>query len=489
MLARRWGTCSRPKSTPQFARPRASSPQTHIAPHAPTWEEAEEFPRELYETARGAALTGIGYPEALGGRAATSRTCSSRARSWSSPAARSAPSSASAATASRCRRSCGSARRSRSSASCRRVCAAARSRALAITEPGGGSDVASLTTRAVRDGDHYVVDGAKTFITSRHARRLRDARGAHRRRGPRRHLAARDRARHARLHASARSSRRPAGGRATPPSSHFEGCRVPVANLHRRRERRVPDDHDELRDRAAASRRRSASRSPSSPTASRSPTRASARRSASRSPASRSRATSSPTWRRASPRRARSPARSRRAILRGEHGRRARGDGEEHRDRHVLASSCDQAVQIHGGYGYMREYARRAAVSRRAPLPDRRRHARDHERDHRARRRATDEAAAARARRGFELEILSSLMSLSCTLESSERCSADLDAGTNGIDAAATCSSLPGHSSSRRRVDGARRGGRKDGRRRPGRARRHARVLDRDRRLAAGGVD
>jgi acyl-CoA dehydrogenase len=37
---------------------------------------------------------------------------------------------------------------------------------LAITEPGGGSDVSHLTTRAVRDGDHYVVNGAKTFITS-----------------------------------------------------------------------------------------------------------------------------------------------------------------------------------------------------------------------------------------------------------------------------------------------------------------------------------
>jgi acyl-CoA dehydrogenase len=38
--------------------------------------------------------------------------------------------------------------------------------ALAITEPGGGSDVAALRTRARRDGDEFVVDGEKTFITS-----------------------------------------------------------------------------------------------------------------------------------------------------------------------------------------------------------------------------------------------------------------------------------------------------------------------------------
>jgi acyl-CoA dehydrogenase len=38
--------------------------------------------------------------------------------------------------------------------------------ALAVTEPGGGSDVAGLRTRAVREGDEYVVDGAKTYITS-----------------------------------------------------------------------------------------------------------------------------------------------------------------------------------------------------------------------------------------------------------------------------------------------------------------------------------
>jgi acyl-CoA dehydrogenase len=37
---------------------------------------------------------------------------------------------------------------------------------LAITEPGGGSDVGHLRTTAVRDADHYVVNGAKTYITS-----------------------------------------------------------------------------------------------------------------------------------------------------------------------------------------------------------------------------------------------------------------------------------------------------------------------------------
>jgi len=38
--------------------------------------------------------------------------------------------------------------------------------ALGITEPNAGSDVANIKTRAVRDGDYYIVNGAKTFITS-----------------------------------------------------------------------------------------------------------------------------------------------------------------------------------------------------------------------------------------------------------------------------------------------------------------------------------
>ena len=46
------------------------------------------------------------------------------------------------------------------------ICRGETLTAIAVTEPGGGSDVAAIRTRAVRDGGHYVLNGAKMFITN-----------------------------------------------------------------------------------------------------------------------------------------------------------------------------------------------------------------------------------------------------------------------------------------------------------------------------------
>ena len=47
-----------------------------------------------------------------------------------------------------------------------KVCTGAQIAAFALSEPEGGSDVAAIRTTARRDGDHYVIDGAKTWISN-----------------------------------------------------------------------------------------------------------------------------------------------------------------------------------------------------------------------------------------------------------------------------------------------------------------------------------
>ena len=49
-----------------------------------------------------------------------------------------------------------------------RVCSGELVTAIAMTEPGGGSDLQAMSTKAVRDGDDYLVSGSKTFITNGH---------------------------------------------------------------------------------------------------------------------------------------------------------------------------------------------------------------------------------------------------------------------------------------------------------------------------------
>jgi acyl-CoA dehydrogenase len=140
--------------------------QTHIAPFGAEWEENEEFPLELYATACKAGVVGYGYPESVGGQGgdlghvlAGSEEMLLAGRSVGTLVGLGShgialPPIIRFGTVEQHERFV-------------RPCLAdGKIAALAITEPGGGSDVASLATRAVRDGDHYIVSGAKTFITS-----------------------------------------------------------------------------------------------------------------------------------------------------------------------------------------------------------------------------------------------------------------------------------------------------------------------------------
>jgi acyl-CoA dehydrogenase len=140
--------------------------QAHIAPHGAQWEEDEEFPIELYALAAKAGLTGIGYPEAMGGQGGDLShvmvACDEMVL-----AGRSVGTMVGLGTHGIALPPIVRFGTPEQQARFVRPCLVeGRIASLAITEPGGGSDVAALTTKAVRDGDHYVVSGAKTFITS-----------------------------------------------------------------------------------------------------------------------------------------------------------------------------------------------------------------------------------------------------------------------------------------------------------------------------------
>ena len=137
-----------------------------VKPHIDEWEEAGGFPREIYPQAGGLGLLGIGHPTEFGGSGEQDVFLKVAA---SEELMRSGSGGFVA--------SLGSLDiglppvwRMGSDALKQRivpqVLAGEKIIALAITEPSGGSDVANLKTRAVRDGDHYVINGSKTFITS-----------------------------------------------------------------------------------------------------------------------------------------------------------------------------------------------------------------------------------------------------------------------------------------------------------------------------------
>jgi acyl-CoA dehydrogenase len=136
-----------------------------IAPFVAEWEEAGEFPRELYREAAAAGILGAAYPEELGGgggdmlhgligiEAMLTGGSSGVVAGLGSLGIALPPILLLGSDEQR-----------------RRfvppVLAGEKIAALAITEPGTGSDVAGVSTRAVRDGKDYVLSGSKLFITS-----------------------------------------------------------------------------------------------------------------------------------------------------------------------------------------------------------------------------------------------------------------------------------------------------------------------------------
>lgn len=140
--------------------------EKHIAPHASAWEEACEFPRELYKLAAEANLLGISYPTEEGGAGGdvTHALVAAEEMVLYGHSVGTCVGLNSHGIALPPILRVGTAEQKQRFVL--PVLAGDKISALAITEPGGGSDVASLRTKAVRDGDHYVVNGSKTFITS-----------------------------------------------------------------------------------------------------------------------------------------------------------------------------------------------------------------------------------------------------------------------------------------------------------------------------------
>lgn len=140
--------------------------EKEISPHIESWESAGTLPRELHLKAAEAGVLQVGFPERCGGIEVPDLfylniLTEELARAGSGGLIASLMSHG-IATPPICH--VGSPELQARFA--RPVLEGRKIAALAITEPSGGSDVANLKTRAERDGDHYIVKGSKTFITS-----------------------------------------------------------------------------------------------------------------------------------------------------------------------------------------------------------------------------------------------------------------------------------------------------------------------------------
>jgi acyl-CoA dehydrogenase len=140
--------------------------EKEVSPHLDEWERVGELPRELHRKAGDVGLLGVGFPESVGGGGGDVIDVTTVTEEIHY-AGGSGGLVASLFT-------CGIALPHIVTAGDRRqidrwvrsTLAGELIGSLAVTEPDGGSDVANIRTTAKRDGDHYIVNGAKTFITS-----------------------------------------------------------------------------------------------------------------------------------------------------------------------------------------------------------------------------------------------------------------------------------------------------------------------------------
>jgi len=140
--------------------------EAEIMPYADEWDEAGHIPMDLWPKAAEVGLLGVGYPEEYGG----TREGIDSWHGWivNEELARIGAGGVSASLMVHGIGlppviNWGSDAMKRAVAP--PVLAGEKHISLGITEPGAGSDVAQIATTAVRDGDHYIVNGSKTYIT------------------------------------------------------------------------------------------------------------------------------------------------------------------------------------------------------------------------------------------------------------------------------------------------------------------------------------
>jgi acyl-CoA dehydrogenase len=140
--------------------------QKEVEPHVEEWEEAGEIPKSIWPRMGALGFLGVEYDEKYGGGGAdvltTAVLCEEMARARCASLAMAVGVHTDMASPHLYWTGSEALKEKYLPAICRGEALTA----IAVTEPGGGSDVAAIRTRAVRDGDHYVLDGSKMFITN-----------------------------------------------------------------------------------------------------------------------------------------------------------------------------------------------------------------------------------------------------------------------------------------------------------------------------------